>query len=128
MVIDSSALLEILFDEPERRSFNQMIEADPVRLLSAANFVAAALVVEARLGEAAGREFDLFIHRAEIEIVPVDADQAEIARRAYRRYGKGRHRAGLNFGDSFAYALAKTRGEPLLFKGENFAATDVARC
>ena len=128
MVIDSSALLAILFDEPERRSFNQMIEADPVRLLSAANFVEAALVVEARLGEAGGREFDLFIHRAEIEIVPVDADQAEIARRAYRRYGKGRHRAGLNFGDCFAYALAKTRGEPLLFKGEDFAATDVARC
>ena len=128
MVIDSSALLAILFDEPERRAFNQMIEADPVRLLSAANFVAAALVVEARLGEAAGREFDLFLHRAEIEIVPVDADQAEIARRAYRRYGKGRHRAGLNFGDCFAYALAKTRGEPLLFKGEDFAATDVARC
>lgn len=128
MVIDSSALLAILFDEPERRTFNQTIEADPVRLLSAANFVEAALVVEARLGEAAGREFDLFIHRAEIDIIAVDADQAEIARRAYRRYGKGRHRAGLDFGDCFAYALAKTRGEPLLFKGDDFAATDVTRC
>ena len=128
MVIDSSALLAILLDEPERRAFNEMIEADPVRLLSAANFVEAVLVVEARLGETAGREFDLFIYRAEIEIVPVDADQAEIARRAYRRYGKGRHRAGLNFGDCFAYALARVRGEPLLFKGEDFAATDVTRC
>ena len=128
MVIGSSAILAILLDEPERRAFNEMIEADPVRLLSAANFVEAAVVIEARLGENAGREFDLFMHRAEIEVIAVDADQAELARRAYRRYGKGRHRAGLNFGDCSAYALAKTRGEPLLFKGADFAATDVTAC
>jgi len=128
VVIDSSAILAILLDEPERRAFNKMIEADPVRLLSAANFVEASVVIEARLGENAGREFDLFVHRAALEIVPVDADQAEIARRAYRHFGKGRHRAGLNFGDCFAYALAKTRGEPLLFKGADLAATDVAAC
>ena len=127
MVIDSSALLAILFDEPERRSFNPMIEADPVRLLSAATFVETAQVIETRLGEPGGREFDLLLHRAAVEIVPVDADQAEIARRALRRFGRGRHPAGLNFGDSFAYALAKTRGEPLLFKGSDFALTDVPR-
>ena len=86
MVIGSSAILAILLGEPERRAFNEMIEADPVRLLSAANFVEAAVVIEARLGENAGREFDLFMHRAEIEVIAVDADQAELARRAYRRY------------------------------------------
>ena len=128
MVIDTSALAAILFDEPERRSFNEKIEADPVRLLSAASFVEAALVIEARLGETGGRELDLFLHRAGIEVVAVDADQAESARRAFRRYGKGRHPAGLNFGDCFAYALAMARGEQLLFKGSDFTLTDVPRC
>ena len=127
MVIDTSALVAIMLDEPERRSFNEKIETDPVRLLSAASFVETTLVIETRLGEAGGREFDLLLHRAAVEIVPVDADQAEIARRALRQFGRGRHPAGLNFGDSFAYALAKTRGEPLLFKGTDFALTDVPR-
>ncbi len=127
MVIDTSALVAIMLDEPERRSFNEKIEADPVRLLSAASFVETALVIETRLGEPGGREFDLLLHRAAVEVVPVDADQAEIARRALRQFGEGRHPAGLNFGDSFAYALAKTRGEPLLFKGSDFALTDVPR-
>ena len=127
MVIDTSALVAIMLDEPERRSFNERIEADSVRLLSAASFVETALVIETRLGEAGGREFDLLLHRAAVEIVPVDADQAEIARRALRQFGRGRHPAGLNFGDSVAYALAKTRGEPLLFKGSDFALTDVPR-
>jgi len=81
--------------------------------------------VELRNGEVAGRELDLFLHRAKIEIVPVDADQVEIARAAYRRYGKGVHPAGLNYGDCFSYALAKATGEPLLFKGSDFAKTDV---
>ena len=127
MVIDTSALVAIMLDEPERRSFNERIEADSVRLLSAASFVETALVIETRLGEAGGREFDLLLHRAAVEIVPVDADQAEIARRALRQFGRGRHPAGLNFGDSFAYALATTRGEPLLLKGSDFALTDVPR-
>ncbi len=128
MVVDTSALAAILFDEPERRSFNEKIEADPVRLLSAASFVEAAVVIEARLGETGGRELDLFLHRAGIEVVAFDADQAESARRALRRYGKGRHPAGLNFGDCFAYALAMARREQLLFKGSDFALTDVPRC
>jgi ribonuclease VapC len=128
MVIDTSALIAILLDEPERRSVNEKIEADAVRLLSAASFVETALVIETRLGEAGGRELDLLIHRAEIEIVPVDADQAEIARRAFRRFGRGRHPAGLNFGDCFSYALAKASGEPLLFKGADFARTDIPGC
>ena len=125
MVIDTSALVAILLDEPERRAFNEKIEADPRRLLSAVTFVETALVIEARVGEAGGRELDLFLHRAGVETVPVDADQAEIARRAFRRYGRGRHPAGLNFGDCFAYALVKTTGEPLLFKGDDFGRTDI---
>jgi len=125
MVIDTSALVAILLDEPERRAFNEKIEADPRRLLSAVTFVETALVIEARVGEAGGRELDLFLHRANVETVPVDADQAEIARRAFRRYGRGRHPAGLKFGDCFAYALVKTTGEPLLFKGDDFGRTDI---
>ena len=125
MVIDTSALVAILLDEPERRAFNEKIEADPRRLVSAVTFVETALVIETRAGEAGGRELDLFLHRANVETVAVDADQAEIARRAFRRYGRGRHPAGLNFGDCFAYALVKTTGEPLLFKGDDFGRTDV---
>ncbi len=125
MVIDTSALIAILLDQPERRSMNEKIEADAVRLLSAASFVETALVIETRLGEAGGRELDLLIHRAEIEVVPVDADQAEIARRAFRRFDRGRHPAGLNFGDCFSYALARASGEPLLFKGADFARSEI---
>ena len=128
MVIDTSALVAILLDEPERRSFNEKIEADAVRLLSAVSFVETALVIETRLGEEGGRELDLYVHRAGIEVAAIDTDQAEIARRALRRFGKGKHPAALNFGDAFAYALVKATGEPLLFKGNDFAQTDVTRC
>jgi len=127
MVLDTSALAAILFDEPERRAFNEMVAGDATRLLSAASFVETAIVVESRFGEAGGRDLDLFLHRAEIDIVAVDADQAEIARRAFRNFGRGRHAAGLNFGDCFAYALAKATGEPLLFKGDGFSKTDIVR-
>lgn len=126
MVLDTSALLAILLDEPERRRFNELIESHPVRLVSAASVLEAAIVVETRSGEAAGRELDLFLHRAKVEITAVDGDQVEIARAAWRQFGKGRHPAGLNFGDCFAYALAKASGETLLFKGSDFAQTDVA--
>ncbi|HWX45009.1 MAG TPA: type II toxin-antitoxin system VapC family toxin [Solirubrobacteraceae bacterium] len=125
MVLDSSAILAVLFDEPERRSFTLAIERDPKRTMSAANLLESALLIEARRGEAAGRELDLLLHRAAVRIVPVDAEQVEIARAAWRRFGKGRHPAALNFGDCFAYALAKSSGEPLLFKGEDFARTDL---
>jgi ribonuclease VapC len=125
MVIDTSALVAILLDEPERRQFNERIAGDARRLLSSASLVEAALVIETRLGEAGGRELDLYLHRAQIEIVPVDRDQAELARRAFRRFGRGRHAAGLNFGDCFSYALAQATGEALLFKGADFAQTDL---
>ena len=128
MVIDTSAIVAILFDEPERRRFNELIEADGIRLISAATFLEAALVVESRRGEAAGRELDLLMHRAQVSVVPVDVEQAEVARVAWRRYGKGRHAAGLNYGDCFSYALAKVSGEPLLAKGDDFVRTDVKRC
>lgn len=126
MVIDTSALVAILSDEPERRAFNEAIAADPVRLVSAGTLIEAGIVLEARYGEIAGRELDLFLHRAGCEIVPVDAEQAELARRAARRYGKGLHPAGLNYGDLFAYALAKATEEKLLFKGQDFTQTDIA--
>lgn len=126
MVIDTSALVAILENEPERRSFIDAIAADPVRLVSAATLLEAGIVLESRRGEHAGRELDLFLHRAKVQVVPVDESQVEVARAAYRRYGKGRHAAGLNFGDCFSYALAKVRGQPLLFKGDDFRLTDAA--
>lgn len=125
MVLDSSAVLAILFDESERPVFTEAVERDPRRLMSAANLLEAALVVEARRGEAAGRELDLLLHRADVQVIAVDIDQIEVARTAWRRFGKGRHPAALNFGDCFAYALAATTGEPLLFKGEDFGQTDL---
>jgi ribonuclease VapC len=127
MVLDTSALLAMLLDEPEAEAFRGALEDDPTRLLSSATLLETAVVIEARKGEAAGRELDLFIHKAEITVVPVESDQVLEARRAWRRFGKGRHPAGLNFGDVFAYALARTAGEPLLFKGDDFARTDIGR-
>ena len=128
MVIDTSALVAILFDEPERRHFNELIEADGSRLISSATLVEAALVIESRRGEPAGRELDLFLHRAGISVVAVDAEQSEIARLAWRKYGKGRHPAGLNYGDIFAYALAEVSAQPLLAKGRDFQQTDLELC
>lgn len=128
MVIDTSALVAIFLAEPERRRFLDLIIAAETRLISAANALETGIVLEARRGEAAGREFDLFVVRANLRVVPVDGEQVEIARSAWRKYGKGRHPATLNFGDCFAYALAKFAGEPLLAKGTDFAGTDVEVC
>lgn len=125
MVIDTSALMAILLDEPDRPRFTAAIAAGPVRVISAGTLLEAGLVVESRLGEAGGRELDLLLHRADVQVVPVDRAQSELGRAAWRRYGKGRHPAGLNYGDCFSYALAADRDEPLLFKGDDFAATDV---
>lgn len=125
MVIDTSAVLAILQDEPERRAFNARIAAADTRLLSAASLVELSIVLEARFGADGQEDLDLFLSTAEIEIVAVDRDQAELARRAFSRYGKGRHSAGLNFGDCFAYALTKWSGVPLLFKGNDFTLTDL---
>ena len=125
MVVDTSALVAILLNEPERRRFTESIAADPRRLVSAATLLETAIVLQSRRRQMGERELDLFLYRAKFEIVPVDEDQVEIARAAFRRFGRGRHPAGLNFGDCFAYALAKATGEPLLFKGSDFAQTDV---
>jgi ribonuclease VapC len=128
VVLDTSAILAILLNEPERRHFNELIETDGMRLISAATLLEASLVIESRQGPAAGRELDLLMHRAQVSIVPVDAEQVEIARVAWRKYRKGRHTAGLNFGDCFSYALARISGEPLLAKGADFSKTDIKLC
>jgi ribonuclease VapC len=125
MVIDTSALVAIFMGEPERMLYLEQILQAETKLISAANSLETGIVLEAKRGEAAGREFDLFIVRAKLEVVSVDAEQTEIARSAWRKYGKGGHAAGLNFGDCFAYALAKFSGEKLLAKGEDFRLTDV---
>ena len=125
MIIDTSAIVAILNDEPERRAFNEAIERSDICLLSAASFLEASIVIENNRGYEGLRDFDLWMATAGIEHAPVDADQAQIAREAFRQYGKGRHPAGLNFGDCFSYALAKATGFPLLFKGEDFTRTDI---
>ena len=125
MVIDTSALLAVLQDEPERRVFNEAIEAAESRRISAANFVESSIVIEARYGAEGVRELDQFLETAAVEIAAVDGEQGRAARRAFQRFGRGRHAAGLNFGDCFAYALATVLGEPLLFKGTDFSRTDV---
>jgi ribonuclease VapC len=127
MVLDTSVLIALLLGESAAARIAVAIEATSMRLLSAANFLETSIVIESRKGEAGGRDLDLLLYRANIEVVAVDHDQAEIARQAWRKYGKGRHQAGLNYGDCFAYALAMQRGLPLLFQGEDLVYTDVAR-
>ena len=125
MVIDASAIVAIVLNEPDASEVEVRIADDPVRLISAATVLEATMVIETRLGDAGGREFDLWLLKIGAEIVPVDAEQVDTARRAWRRYGNGRHVAALNYGDCFSYALAVTRGEPLLFKGADLAKTDL---
>ena len=127
IVIDSSALVAILRDEPERRPFLDAIVDHGEPRMSAATYVEASMVMELRRGDRAGREVDIFMEEVGITIEPVDEAQARIAREAFRRFGKGHHRAALNFGDCFVYALAKTLDAPVLFKGNDFAATDLKR-
>jgi ribonuclease VapC len=124
MVIDTSAVVAVLLNEANAPRITQAMETGSPRLFSAANLLEA-IVIESRKGENGGRELDLLIYRADIEIIPVDQDQAEIARIAWRRFGKGRHPAALNYGDCFAYALAKSRRLPLLFQGDDFSQTDI---
>lgn len=126
MVIDTSAIVAIAMNEPEAEAFERQIVDAPVRLISAATVLEAAMVLETRLGEPGAVELDLWLLKAGVEIVAVDAFHADQARRAWRRFGKGRHPAGLNFGDCFSYALASITGEPLLFKGDDFSRTDIA--
>jgi ribonuclease VapC len=126
MVVDTSALIALLGMEPESGRLAVALESDMTRLISAATVVETGLVIESRYGSAGGRELDLFIAKAGLSIEAVSPEQADVAREAWRRYGKGRHTAGLNFGDCFSYALAKVSGEPLLFKGDDFTHTDIA--
>ena len=127
MTLDTSAVLAVLQDEAERAEFVSLIEQSPRRLISAVSVLEAAMVLEGRKGDDAGSDLDLFLQRASIETVAFDQEQLLVARTAFRRFGKGRHAAGLNFGDCAAYALAQWSGEPLLFKGRDFTETDVAR-
>jgi ribonuclease VapC len=123
MVIDPSALLAILQDESERLTFNELIEAAPRRRLSTAGSVELSIVIEARYGAEGTRDLDLFLETSGVELVPLDVRQARLTREGFRRFGKGRHPAGLNLGDCFSYALAKVLDEPLLFKGQDFPLT-----
>ena len=124
MIVDTSALLAVLFREDEAPRFEALIAASSCRM-SAANVLEAALVVEGRGGRQAGDALDEFLAAAEIAAAPISTDQLEVAREAWRRYGKGNHPAALNFGDCFAYALARAENEPLLFKGSDFVQTDI---
>ena len=125
MILDTSALAAIFFGEPEAVLYTQVIQGADRCLISAANFVELSIVIESQIGPDAGRQCDAFFRRAGIAIEPVTIEQAHLARQAFLDFGKGRHAAGLNFGDCFAYALAKITGEPLLFKGEDFKRTDI---
>ena len=125
MVLDTSALMAILLGEPEAKALSQAIARDPKRLVSAFSALETAIVIETKRGESGSRELDLLIHKAKIEIVPLNAEQSELARKAWRLYGKGHHPAGLNIGDCCSYSLSKYSGEPLLFKGDDFPRTDV---
>jgi ribonuclease VapC len=126
VIVDSSALIAILRNEPEAQACASAIEAAH-RRISAANFVEAAMVIDGSRDPIASRRLDDLISEAQLVIEPVTETQARIAREAYRDFGRGSgHPARLNFGDCFAYALARSTGEPLLFKGNDFAQTDVA--
>jgi len=123
MVLDTSALVAILSDEPERGEFVQLIAAADDPLISAATLLEASIVMHARTGTV--EDLDELLQAGGVRCVAVDAAQALAARAAWERYGKGRSRAGLNYGDCFSYALATTLNRPLLFKGRDFAQTDV---
>ena len=127
MTIDTSALLAVLLKEPGWETFRDLLAGPGRKVISSVSVLEASMVLEGRRGSTAAMDLDLFLHRAGIEVIAFDRDQLAVARAAFRRFGKGRHRASLNFGDCAAYALAQWTGEPLLFKGDDFAATDVMR-
>lgn len=125
MVIDSSALIAILVNEPEAEQFKLAIDQDPVRMISTATVLETAIVARQRSGEAGTSQLNRVLGRLPAQIVPFDLDQLVWARYALETYGRGRHPAKVNFGDCFRYALAKSSGEPLLFKGSDFSLTDL---
>jgi len=126
MVIDTSVVVAIVLGEPDADAFRAAMKRDRVWLISVASVLESAIVLQKRLGENGESTLDEFLRPLPIEIRPVDMAQLKWARTALKRFGRGRHPAKLNFGDCFAYALAKTTGEPLLFKGGDFAHTDIA--
>jgi ribonuclease VapC len=125
MILDSSAVLAIIFGEPGYELFRDKMISCTACSVSAATFVEISMVAESRAGDAGIRQRDSFFRNKRISIQPVSEEQAFLASQAFSLYGKGRHPAGLNFGDCFSYALAKATGEPLLFKGEDFLRTDI---
>ncbi len=125
MILDTSAVVAILYREPEAVAFAQLVHDADVCRISVANWVELSMVIEHQLGPAGMRQAEAFFRRAGVVIEPVTLDHGELARQAFLDFGKGRHPAGLNFGDCFAYALAKALGEPLLFKGDDFRRTDI---
>ena len=125
MILDSSALVAILFKEPEAERLAAMIRDTDTTAIAAPTLLETAIVAEGRTLPGMAEKLDALMGTIRPEIVPFTAEHASLARDAWRRFGKGRHKAGLNLGDCFSYALAKDRGQPLLFKGEDFAATDI---
>jgi ribonuclease VapC len=126
MIIDTSALVGLLDQEAEAERLARAIAAAPERMLSAANLVETGIVMQVRRGDEAARDLDLLLAKLKIDIFPVSEKQANLARKAFQRFGRGRHPARLNFGDCFAYALAKDTSRPLLFIGKDFSQTDIA--
>lgn len=126
MVIDTSALLAVVFDEPEAERFAELIAASGTTLLSSVSWLEAGIVIEARKGRDAAGDYEALLAAGHVKIVEFAPSQAAVALEAWRRYGKGNHKAALNFGDCCAYALSKASGQPLLFKGKDFPQTDVA--
>jgi ribonuclease VapC len=127
MILDTSALVAVLYGEPEARDFVERIRAADICRISVANHVELSMVVESQLGPDGARQADAFLRRAGVVVEPVTIEQGDLARQAFLDFGKGRHKAGLNFGDCFAYALSRATGEALLFKGGDFALTDIRR-
>jgi ribonuclease VapC len=125
VILDTSAIMAMLQEEPEAPAMEEALAAASAIAISAPSLVEASMVCEGRAGEKGARQLDSLLERLRPEIVPFTAELAALAREGWRRYGKGRHPAGLNMGDCFAYALAKSRNQPLLFKGDDFARTDV---
>ena len=125
MILDTSALVAILYREPEAADFARLIHDAEVCRISVASYVELSMVIENQLGPEGMRQAETLLRRAGVVIEPVTVDHGEHARQAFLDFGKGRHKAGLNLGDCFSYALAKATGEPLLFKGTDFSQTDI---
>jgi ribonuclease VapC len=125
MILDTSAVVAVLYREPEAAAFVQRIHDADVCRISVVSHLELSMVVEQQRGPDGMRQVTAFFRRAGVVIEPVSLDQGELARQAFLDFGKGRHKTSLNFGDCFSYALAKAMGEPLLFKGKDFSRTDI---